>query len=131
MLDRFEKKNLRAGMLVEIKSGALLLVVITDWEGSSFLLDEDNWLSLDSYNNDLTIRRRYDSDTKDIVKVYSADRGTLNDMKVSKKLIWDRDYKRELTLDEIEEKLGYKVTIVSHASQKKTLLEERESTPSF
>ena len=74
-------------------------------------------MSNDNYNNDLTCKgenRKYD-----IMKVYAQYRGHFIDGTVLQKnairhmdLIWERVEVKEMTIPEIEKKLGYPIKII-------------------
>lgn len=103
----FSKSDLTNGMIVETRKGTLLLVL------NGNLVNNDSWVSLSHYNEDLT---RYDwmkDDYRDIVKVYKTKgEQTLNNMFKNKTLIWERVEYKEMTIDEIEKELGYKIKII-------------------
>lgn len=103
------KSDLKNRMLVRAKCGSLYMVV------DGFLVKESGWFSLNCYNEDLTIKRDVrvkgciNLEDYDITKVYSVAKSfNTNECE----LLWERPEVKELTIQEIEDKLGYKVKIV-------------------
>lgn len=108
----FTKANLKAGMVVRRANGDLRIVVYRDSE----LVVADlikKFERLSYYNDDLTNKDNRDND---IVEVYSIKNTTKDAFSVStegRELLWKKPAEiKELTLDEIESLLGYKVAIV-------------------
>lgn len=108
----FTKADLKDGMIIEHRDGDLFIVL-----GDRIVAKNGYW-TLDDYNDDLTDRNHKGAD---IVNVYKTKSGVLNDIddvynKDYLTLIWERkeepEYK-EMTVEEIEEKLGYKVKVVA------------------
>ena len=121
-----EKGDLRTGMVVETKNGKMFMVfaflntsngateVIVNLDGSG------EYLHLNYYKDDLSINYRAcgQHDGYDIVKVFRPRRPsqTLSlrekeDIYREYELLWGKDVVKEMTLSELEEKLGYKVKI--------------------
>lgn len=112
----FNKANLEDGMVVEYRTGERALVV-----ADRFLRFDSNMKFCD-YKDDLTLIHPCtfvgDKPSYDITKVYTIETGSpldLHDIFRDHhiKLIWERkEEAKEMTVAEIEEKLGYKVKIV-------------------
>ena len=117
-----ELKDLKTGMRIILRNGQELIVlkdVVTpnDKQEGIYISINGGWLSNDNYNNDLTCKgenRKYD-----IMKVYAQNRGSFIDGTVLRKnairymdLIWERVEVKEMTVSEIEEKLGYPIKII-------------------
>jgi uncharacterized protein YodC (DUF2158 family) len=104
----FTKSDLKDGMVVENREGTVLLLV------GDTLMNEKKYMIFTNIKDDLTHKMFRDLD---IVKVYTTKGNTLSTvLNISNlTLIWERkeepDYK-EMTVAEIEKKLGYKVKIV-------------------
>lgn len=116
--ESFTKADLKPGMVVEYRCGDRALVI-----GDSFLKFDSN-MRFREINDDLTLKNpRTFIGTKpayDITKVYTVKKGSPLDLHdvfrdLHIELIWERKeakpYK-EMTVAEIEEKLGHKVKIV-------------------
>lgn len=107
MNKNFTKSDLETGMIVETETGALLLVL------NGILVNDNSWLDLSHYNDDLTRYTWMCDSYRDIVKVYETNRSqTLDDMRKNKKLIWDRNAYTEMTIEEVQKELGYKIKII-------------------
>lgn len=103
----FSKSDLKNGMIVETQKGTLLLVM------NNTLINNDNWVSLGHYYENLTRYEWMKDNYRDIVKIYTTnEKQCLGDMFKNKKLIWERFNRKKITLEEIEEQLGYKVEII-------------------
>lgn len=121
--------DLRTGMIVETVNGTLLLVVI--FPGTGYFADHtigrgisnDCWVNLGHYNQDFTRRKwikKYDPVNRDIIAVYMTKEYDLYKKSLSELLnkeelvkIFDAEYRKPMTLEEIERELGYKVCIQS------------------
>ena len=95
------KKDLKDGDIVTLRNGDRL--ILCD-ENFIDLSDENhNWISdLDCLNNDLTYYNENDEEN-DVIKV---------ERPVKYETVFEREEVKELTVDEISEKLGYKVKVV-------------------
>lgn len=103
----FTKADLKPGMVVELRGGGRYLFV------NDKFANVHEWTDSKHYNNDLT---HPDYEELSIVKVYTSTGYTLGNMlsKPSLNLIWERkDDIKEMTVAEIEEKLGYKVKVIA------------------
>lgn len=102
----FTKADLKPGMVVEVRDGARYLFV------NEIFVSSGGYLQFISYNDDLT-HATYDC--LDVVKIFNT-RGTefgniLHDHHID--LIWEREEIKEMTVSEIEEKLGFKVKVIA------------------
>lgn len=108
---QFTKANLKPGMVVEYRNGGRRLFMNDTFMGF------DGWMPVDDYSNDLVETRCGDYDL-DIVKVYTTnakmlDRAFKDDYLT---LIWERkeeEIVKEMSVEEIEKELGYKVKVVN------------------
>ena len=114
----FKKSDLQNRMVVETNTD--VYIVIDDR-----LVGEDNYIYLSSYDENLdytgVMLTEYEAE---IIRVYEkADSLKWMDMAVNglTKCLWERlkpvDEVKELTIQEIEDKLGYKVKIVKEKSE--------------
>lgn len=112
MDNNFSKSDLRSGMVVETRGEGNWLVV------NNTLINGDGWLNLDKYDEDLikignswgSIDRQFD-----IMKVFKIQEGwncTTDGIKNPEDLIWKREEIKEMTIEEIQKELGYKIKIV-------------------
>ena len=103
----FTKADLKDGMVVEAKDGRRRLVI-----GKKFM-GQSTWTEFNNYTDDL--KNRINSDF-DIEKVYKSSGNKFDTVFKDHflTLIWEREeaYK-EMTVAEIEEKLGYKIKVVA------------------
>ena len=109
-----KKSDLKSGMIVEFRNGIQDIVMLNpECEGRELISLEGGSLRLDDYNEDLTYRIASNANW-DIVKIYSLGSSIshilLNKEKTlsNKKLIWERTEPIEMTIAEIEAKLGIK-----------------------
>lgn len=103
----FTKADLKPGMVVELCDGDRYLFV------NDKFANAHEWSDSKHYNNDLT-HSVYDN--LHIVKVYTSTGHTLGTMlnNSSLTLVWERkDDVKEMTVAEIEEKLGFKVKVIA------------------
>lgn len=111
--DTFTKADLKDGMVVEYRDGDRFLVV------KDHLLSKDYCADMSDLGDDL--KDIYGFSADDIVKVYEVDYDYADEFEelfdlVSLKLIWERDKEepvKEMTVEEIEKKLGYKVKVIA------------------
>lgn len=106
----FTKANLKTGMVVEHKDGDRFMVI------GDHLVSDDCCHKLSEYKYDLTPVVSY-LPYAEIVAVYNIKADELDDISdvfadVCLDTIWRREEIKEMTVAEIEEKLGYKVKIV-------------------
>lgn len=120
------KSELKTGMIVRYRCGSLRVVMRNDAEcdQNAYLIGADGWTELRNLNEDLTVSNtvcRMHRNDNDIVAVYKVSHMSymsifigerkLNDSFVMDYgcLIWEReDPVVEMTIKEIEEKLGVK-----------------------
>ena len=110
------KKDLKSGMIALLRSGDRYLV-LTNCDTKRYgkqdfcLIRRSGFLTGNQYNDDLTNNHGDDKDY-DIAKIYSPFVcGTTHEMALDD-LIWEREDVKEMTVSEIEEKLGYPIKIV-------------------
>lgn len=129
----FKKSSMYAGMVVELREGSKRLVVPSDeglllvsdpvWTPNAFKKYTRNWLRLSDYIDGLT-RKREGTTPTDIVRVwdristvaYVDDAFTTNTN--IRRLIWERDDTKRMTLEEIGKVLGHKVEVVECVTAK-------------
>lgn len=109
------KSELKTGMIVKYRDDSLRMVMKdTEHAEKDILVGINGWASLDEYNEDLTYPNYSDIDIMYVYNIelnrnytYLLNREKLNDSYVNDfgTLIWERK-KNELTIKEIEEKLG-------------------------
>lgn len=101
------KESLQNGMLVQTKEEDDNLYLVSHGK----LVQLHTFISLDKYNGDLTFRDRIDSNLN-IIRVYSGKGisflNKLEDGAKEENLLWERKMVTEMTIAEIEEKLGVK-----------------------
>lgn len=107
--NQFAKADLKNGMIIEHRDGDKYMVI------DDRLVQEEGFFPLSDYNDDLTDNKykKYD-----IVKVYKPITDRIFDTydlfsTDNLDLIWEREEVKEMTVAEIEEKLGYKVKVIS------------------
>lgn len=114
--NEFTKDDLKDGMVVEYRSGDRCLVV------RDHLLSKEYCINMSDLGDDLKDIYGYQED--DIVKVYDADYTYVDEFEEvfdtdNLTLIWEREEEKkepdhkEMTVEEIEEKLGYKIKVVA------------------
>lgn len=117
------KKDLKEGMVVETYNGTLLLVINYYYDNTyseMIFANNNSWIKVGHYNNDLTrmdFIKKYDENyNKSIKRVYRVKINKYNFENVFNKdnlvLLWERPEKKEMTIEEIEKELGYKIKII-------------------
>lgn len=111
-----KKSDLKTGMIVETRNGEKYLVMLNpDCKDMELINFKGGYMSLHYYNNELIFTEQ-STHGFDIVKVYSVGwtiRDLLSDKECMEfKLIWKREERKEMTIEEIEAELGYKIKIV-------------------
>lgn len=104
----FSKKDLKSGMVVELRNGSKRLIIECD-EGL-ICVEISNADFVSQYNKDLThsVHKHLD-----IQKVFDYPTISINYMiGKNKKPIWERKAPKEMTIKEIEKELGYPIKIV-------------------
>ena len=112
-MKEFSNEDLKAGMLVELKNGIIGILIPLDdrlevYNANFEAESEARLLSNDIFD---TIQISYS-----IVKVYSLSNSVrrLFDTQ-TRQLLWEyEESKREMTIEEIEAELGYKIKIVDN-----------------
>ena len=95
-----EKKDLKAGMMVELRNGSRYVLIPNSY-GLQLInvKNATNWeSSLSGFNDDLTSSDKF---IKNIVKVYGLSYTSPFNLD-DRKLLWERDFKIKLTTEEIE-----------------------------
>ena len=115
-----KKSDLKSGMTVKIRKGERYLV-IKNYETKLYgvcdvLVNKNSFLTLNDYNEDLILKDKNDFQF-DIMEVYKP----VYDSHIfdfeEHELIWEREEAKEMTLEEIEKELGYKIEIVKEDKQ--------------
>lgn len=106
-----ELKDLKTGMVVELRNGDKYLVI--NQAGKLSGIRENSYITFNSlyaYKSDMT----WPNDScLDIVKVFCPSLSSFRTMlKNERNCIWTRDEKRKMTVSEICKELGYEVEIV-------------------
>ena len=117
-----KKSELKSGMIIELRNGDVGLVLLNTGRkehNDTVVAAGDakgcTWGGLCSWDENLI----YDEgarDIFDIVKVYAmSNNKDCGSFKVSYRgdLLWSRSSEKEMTKEEVEEALGYKINIVS------------------
>jgi len=117
------KADLKTGMRVRVKSGAIY-IVLKDYDTSLYghqklvLVSKDGFMNGDSYNEKLEctddVSRYYDID---LIYACPGDSNITNHSMLGD-LLWEREQVKEMTLKQIEDKLGYKIKIVDKKEEK-------------
>ena len=121
-----KKSDLKTGMVVETRYGEKYLVMLNpDYKNMELINFKGGYMPLYYYNNELIFTEQsvlgFDVGF-DVVKVYSVG-WTIRDLLTDKecmefKLIWERNEPKEMTIEEIEKELGYKIKIVGDEDEK-------------
>ena len=105
--------DLKTGMIVTTREGYSYIVMRDFIDDGDVLAGlscnnkiADTWLSLSSYNQDMTVPKL---PSLDIVNVYTS---SVHSADTPKRLLWERKEYKEVTMKEIEEMFGCKVKIV-------------------
>ena len=124
-MEKFQKNDLKPGMVVETANGTLLLVVSLHYDGYDDLraISDTCWVDLGHYNRDLArydFLKQKDPVDRDIIRVYEfkGQHSCGHELKKlldkdNLKLLFDNTIKKEMTLEEIEKELGYKISVVN------------------
>ena len=117
---KFYLKDLKIGQLVLLNNRDTYLVMpINDYFGGYVLVNsKGEYLDCASYNSDLTFSNNESFNIMAVydrlmMKRYTLD-FTIDDKR--RKLLWKRQTSIEMTIEEIEEELGYPITIVNKES---------------
>ena len=112
-----KKSDLRTGMRVTTRDGRKYIVLLDikhKYDGSKNVLVEvgkRSWHNLDNFSDDLTAN--YNGDTIVKVEVPTHVYAIMSDQSRPFEVICERKEPKEMTLVEIESKLGYPVKIIS------------------
>lgn len=114
------KADLKTGYLVTTRNGKQYVVYLgaeTSYFSGDCIVDgnkEANWLKLDNYNEDLTFKSGKHHDIMKVEKQYHPyDLLTINYCEKDRKLLWEREEVKEMTMSEIEKLVGCKVKIIN------------------
>lgn len=113
-----KKSDLRTGMRVTLRNGKKRIVLLQfkhEYDKETDVIVDtqiSSWNPLSSYDEDLKHRNYYDND---IVKIEVPEHvyvvfGT--DSYHNYKMIWERNDTKEMTVEEIQQALGYKIKVV-------------------
>lgn len=110
MRTEFKKSDLKNGMLVKTRNGNSYIFI--EYPDMHIFVRRDGYNRIGEYKEDLTINRGHNDDELDIIEVYEPVQyiTTLNIEQeiVKATLIWKREEVVEMTVSEIEKKLGIK-----------------------
>ncbi len=101
------KSDLKTGMWVELRNGNSHIVLL-DTPNEGDVLGGNGWNRFSSYSRDLTNRSYKTLDIVKVFEVHPTDAFSGED----KKLIWEREETKEMTVAEISKKLGFDVKVV-------------------
>ena len=117
------KEDLKSGMIVTMGDGRKALVVMNDYsENILDIVRDDTFMPFSAYRSDLTCRERIS--TYGIEKIEVVTNNSFVAFRTSQikstmynqgvlKTIWERtEEKTDMTIEEIEAKLGYSIKIV-------------------
>ena len=103
----FPKEALENGMIVEYRNGSLRMV------HNNCFIGDIKFNYLDSYDDEL---KSLESENEDIIKIYKSTACSFSEIwkDHTLELVWSRNRiePEKVTLDDLEELLGYRVTIV-------------------
>lgn len=117
------KSELKTGMIVRYRYGALRVIMRndTEYDHDAYLVGADKWTELRNFNEDLTFGDVFHAPDNDIIAVYEVPHRSYMNIFCGKyklddsfvmnygHLLWEReDPVVEMTIKEIEEKLGIK-----------------------
>lgn len=114
-----KKSDLKTGMWVQLRYGAMAMVLLGTKDGD--ILSGETWCPLKAYNEDLIRTDEViEQNSCDIVRVHQpldnasyCGRGLKDIFNVMHSdLIWERKETKEMTVAEIEKELGYSVKII-------------------
>lgn len=115
MNNNFTKKDLKPGYLVEYRGGDRRLIMQMD-DKKLFLTGANGFTTLSTLHDDLCYFANQSESPVDIVKVWGLPKNVvmISNLLYTKDrdLLWER---KKMTLDEIEEALGYEIELVSPA----------------
>lgn len=104
-----KKEDVKSGMVVKLRRGCWCLVV--KFEGKLLLVNSrDCETNMSEFNDDLTDDEFDEFDIIAVAKTEPCNLIALNKSEFD--IIWEREGYTEMTLSEIEEKLGFKIKIV-------------------
>lgn len=109
--EMFTKDDLKVGYLVKLRNGELAHVVDTQKEGLC-LDNESGWNQTKNHSNGLTHR---EFDKLDIMEVYGLTQYGYKAHKFEvgdRKLLWKREEVKEMTIEDVQKELGYKIKVV-------------------
>lgn len=116
------KSELKTGMIVRYLDGSLRVIMRNDtkYYNEAYLVGADGWTEIHHFNEDLTFGDAYHAHCNDIVAVYDVSNMSYMHIFRGKckldnsfvmdygHLLWEREPVVEMTIKEIEEKLGIK-----------------------
>ena len=109
MKKQFTKDDLKVGMLVECEEMGLCIIMEDPYYGLVYVSD-DGYMTVSRLNDNFDFHDKQYSINKvwDVATNYGQ--GILNTHE--RKLLWEREVVKELTVEEISNLLGYKVRVV-------------------
>lgn len=108
-----KKSDLKAGYLVRYRNEDLRMVIPVETRHRfAFVGEYGDWMGYEDYDESLICNRCKEFD---IVEVYGLSEyipSALTTKTDTRKLLWQRNNKKEMTISEIEKELGYTIKIV-------------------
>lgn len=119
-------EQLKSGFIVRLRSGDLWMVTRIGVNFTKVIVDgKGNYRYLSAYNDSLLVKSgKKELNEMDIVEVYGLVEGSMfygeasNITVEHRPCLWKRCEKREVTLEEIEEKFGCPVVIVNRKRER-------------
>lgn len=115
-----KKSNLKTGYIVVLRDGTEMVVALNcsydEYDANDIIINcgQRKWFPLDVYTEDLLFTAG--SKLNDIIKIYKASYplvlGAVSYETNKRKLLWQREEPKELTIKQIEEILGYSIKII-------------------
>lgn len=112
----FTKADLKTGMVCELRNEDAMYVIKQEEE--VFFIDKDGALCKCFNDNLQYIFEGQRNKEYDVVRIYSAADFSCMEflgemLSMAKEVVWERQEAREITIEEIEKELGYKIKIVA------------------
>lgn len=108
------KSDLKAGYVIEFENGEFA-IVMPSYKDMIYISKDDLWGSLDRVNFEYN-----PSSLNNIVRVYGYSLFEYRTLCINaehRPLLWERKTPKELTVEEIEELLGYEIKIVNNKGE--------------
>ena len=106
-----KKADLKTGMLAKARNGYFYLIIVMDDEPLFANVEGSSYVG--GYRDDLTNENCSDFD---VIEVYGRNGKALRDLTSTdtniRKLLWEREESKEMTVEQIQKELGYKIKVV-------------------